>query len=224
MKISIVIPALNESANIVAAVEKAWATHPQEVIVADGGSDDGTPDLAQQAGAKVVSSPRGRGVQQNRGAAAATGEVLLFLHADTWLAPDGLPQITAAFDRPEVIFGAFRQRIEATGRIYRWLERGNALRASWRGLPYGDQGVFVRRAAFEEAGGFPEVGLLEDVLLVKTLRRRAWPVLLPGPIHVSARRWERHGVVSQTARNWLLLSAARLGVPPDRLAAFYPRH
>lgn len=224
MKISIIIPALNEAANIAPAVERAWATRPQEVLVADGGSDDGTPALAQQAGGVVISSPRGRGIQQNRAAAAATGDVLLFLHADTWLAADGLQQLTAAMKNPRVVCGAFRQRIESPGWIYRRLEQGNALRAAWRGLPYGDQGIFVRREAFQQVGGFPEVGLMEDLLLMKALRRRAWPVLLPGPLHVSARRWQRYGVVRQTARNWLLLAAARLGIPPDRLAAFYPRH
>jgi rSAM/selenodomain-associated transferase 2 len=223
LKISIIIPALDEAANIASAVERAWATGTHEVIVADGGSSDGTPELARQAGALVISSPCGRGVQQNRGAAAASGEMLLFLHADTWLAPDALVQITSALGDRDVICGAFRQQIEASGRIYRWLERGNSVRVLWRGLPYGDQGIFVRRAAFDAAGGFPEVALLEDLLLMKTLRRRAWPVLLPGPIHVSARRWQRHGVVRQTARNWLLLSAARLGVSPDKLAVFYPR-
>jgi rSAM/selenodomain-associated transferase 2 len=223
VKTSIIIPALNEAANITSAVGRAWATRPLEVIVADGGSNDGTPELAERAGALVILSPCGRGVQQNRGAAAAKGDVLLFLHADTWLVDNGLEQIAAASSNPGVLCGAFRQRIEASGRLYRWLERGNALRAAWRGLPFGDQGIFVRREVFHEVAGFPEVGLMEDVLLMKQLRRRGRPVLLPGPLYVSARRWQQYGVIRQTARNWLLLTAARLGVPPDRLAAFYPR-
>ncbi len=120
--------------------------------------------------------------------------------------------------------GAFRQQIEAEGLLYRWLERGNAWRVRRRGLPYGDQGIFVRRPLFEELGGFPDVRLMEDVLLMKALRRRAWPALLPGPLHVNARRWRRQGVIRQTIRNWLLLSAARAGVHPNRLARFYALH
>jgi rSAM/selenodomain-associated transferase 2 len=224
MHVSIIIPALNEAANIAVAVRRAWETGPLEVIVVDGGSDDGTAELAREAGAGVLETPPGRARQQNAGARQAAGEVLLFMHADTWLAPAGLPQIVGALADSRVLCGAFRQRIEAEGRLFRWLERGNAWRARRRGLPYGDQGIFIRRAAFAEAGGFPEVRLMEDVMLMKRLRRRTRPVLLPGPLYVSARRWRRHGVLRQTARNWLLLSAARLGVSPDRLAAFYAPH
>lgn len=224
MKVSIIIPTLNEAANIVAAVERAWATGPLEVLIADGGSVDRTPDLARGAGAQLLESPPGRARQQNAGARQAAGDVLLFLHADTWLAPEGLGQIAEALADPHVLCGAFRQRIEAEGRLFRWLERGNAWRARRRGLPYGDQGIFVRRLVFEELGGFPEVRLMEDVMLMKRLHRRTRPVLLPGPLNVSARRWRRHGVLRQTAQNWLLLSAARLGVHPDKLARFYAPH
>jgi rSAM/selenodomain-associated transferase 2 len=224
MRVSIIIPALNEAANIAVAVLRAWETGPLEVIVVDGGSDDGTAALAREAGAGVLETPPGRARQQNAGARQAAGEVLLFLHADTWLGPAGLSQIVEALADSRVLCGAFRQRIEAEGRLFRWLERGNAWRARRRGLPYGDQGIFVRRLAFEELGGFPEVRLMEDAMLMKRLRRRTRPVLLPGPIYVSARGWRRHGVIRQSARNWLLLSAARLGVSPDKLAAFYAPH
>ena len=97
-------------------------------------------------------------------------------------------------------------------------------RAAWRGLPYGDQGIFVRRALFDRIGGFPETRLMEDLLFGKALRRVGRPILLPGPIHVSARRWQRHGVVRQTLRNWALLTARSFGAPPDRLARYYPPH
>jgi rSAM/selenodomain-associated transferase 2 len=191
------------------------------VIVADGGSSDDTVSLARSAGARVVDCPRGRAVQQNVGARAASGDVLLFLHADTRLAENGVRQIEAALADVRVGCGAFRQAIEAEGRLYRLLEWGNGQRAAHRGLAYGDQGIFVRRALFEEVGGFPELKLMEDVFLLKRLRRRTWPVLLPGPLYVSARRWQRRGVVRQTLRNWTLLASARLGVHPDRLARFY---
>ena len=120
--------------------------------------------------------------------------------------------------------GAFRQRIDAAGWLYRWLERGNAWRARRWARPLGDQGIFVRRGLFERIGGFPETALMEDVLLVRRIRQYSRPILLPGPIHISARRWQRHGVIRQTARNWLLLAAFGLGVNPDQLSAFYPPH
>jgi len=222
--VSIIIPAWNEAERIVAAVARAMATGALEVIVVDGGSDDGTLELAGKEPCLALSGPRGRAVQQNLGARHARGDVLLFLHADTWLEPAAVRQIVAACQDPGVVAGAFRQRIEAAGGIYRLLEWGNALRAARRGLPYGDQGIFIRRATFEALGGFPEVCLMEDLLLMKQLRRQSKPVLLPGPLHVDARRWQRHGVLRQTVRNGLLLTAARLGVHPDRLARFYPAH
>jgi rSAM/selenodomain-associated transferase 2 len=221
MRLSIIIPTLNEAAIVAQSVAKALALGPLEVIVADGGSLDNTRELAHNAGAKVVAAPRGRATQQNAGASAATGDVLLFLHADTHLAADARNQIEEALARPNVGCGAFRQAIEAPGWPYRLLEGGNAWRASYRGLPYGDQGIFVRRQLFDAVGGFPELKLMEDVFLMRRLRRQTWPVLLPGPLYVSARRWQRHGVLRQTWRNWSLLTAVRLGVHPDQVARFY---
>ena len=223
MAVSIVLPALNEAALIADSVASALAAGPREVIVVDGGSHDDTVSLARAAGATVLSCPAGRATQQNAGASLATGDVLLFLHADNRLAVDGLVQIEQALTDRRIGCGAFRQVIEADGWLYRLLERGNAWRAAYRGLPYGDQGIFVRRSLFEEVGGFPRVKLMEDVLLMRRLRRKTWPVLLPGPLFVSARRWRRQGVIRQTARNWCLLAAVRLGVHPDRLAKFYER-
>jgi rSAM/selenodomain-associated transferase 2 len=219
--VSIIIPALNEEPNIRQAAERAWQTGAGEVIVVDGGSHDATAEAAREAGCRVLAGRRGRGAQQNLGARAAAGDVLLFLHADCWLAPDGLAQIARALDDRRQAAGAFEQRIEADGLLFRLLERGNAWRVRRRGLAYGDQGIFVRRELFDQLNGFPEVALMEDLLFMKRLRRVVWPLLLAGPLHVSARRWQRHGVIRQTVRNSLLLAAARLGVPPDRLARYY---
>ncbi|MCA9207031.1 MAG: TIGR04283 family arsenosugar biosynthesis glycosyltransferase [Planctomycetales bacterium] len=225
MNVSCIIPTWNESAAIRKAIESAWQSGAAEVIVADGGSRDDTRELAAAAGARVIATPAGRARQQNAGAREATGDVLLFLHADTRLAEDCVQQIRVAFDRqPNRWGGAFRQRIEARGWLYRCLETGNAARIRFRGVPFGDQAIFVRREIFFAAGGFPEVALMEDLILMRHLRRQAWPVLLPGPLSVSPRRWQRHGIVRQTLRNWWLQAAYYCGVSPDRLAAHYPRH
>ena len=222
MPISVIIPTLNEVSHIAAAVESAWVAGAAEVIVVDGGSRDQTTTLATQHGARVLKNGQGRGPQQNCGAAAAAAEVLLFLHADCRLPGDAGQQIEDALADEAVLGGAFRQQIDSCGVLYRALERGNATRVRWLHMPYGDQGIFMRRAAFVELGGFPDVKLMEDLLLMRAFRKIARPVLLPGPITVSARRWKRHGVFRQTLRNWLLIAAERVGVSPDHLARFYP--
>ena len=223
VRLSIIIPVLNEAEFVASAVDRAWALLPVEVIVVDGGSSDTTAELARGLRCSFLQAQRGRGQQQNAGARAASGDVLLFLHADVWLEPQASQQIYHAL-RSTRLHGAFHQRIESSERIYRLLEKGNALRARVLGLPYGDQGIFVRRDVFFSMGGFAEVPLLEDVQLMRTLRTRGMPALLHGPLHVSPRRWKKHGIVRQTLRNWLLLAAFFLGVSPHRLVRFYRAH
>ncbi|QEG42236.1 TIGR04283 family arsenosugar biosynthesis glycosyltransferase [Roseimaritima ulvae] len=225
MEISVVIPAINEAEGIAAAVDSASSQGAMEVLVVDGGSQDDTVRRAQAAGARVVTSPSGRARQQNAGAALASGQVLLFLHADNRLGPHCLEQIREAFERrPQAWGGAFRHRIDAPQWLFRCIEWGDAMRVRWRGLPFGDQGLFIRREAFEQVGGFPDEPLMEDLLLARRMRRTAWPLLLPGPVWSSPRRWQRHGVVRQTVRNWSLQVAHACGCSPDRLAAYYRRH
>lgn len=224
MRISIIIPVLNEAERIVESVERAWAAGASEVLVVDGGSTDGTTKIASGLDCRILTSERGRAIQQNTGAKAASGEILLFLHADNWLAANAISQIHEALAQPGRLHGAFRQQIEARGIGFRALEWGNARRVQWLGIPYGDQGIFVRRDLFLELGGFPAVQLMEDVMLSKRLRQKARPQLLPGPLHVDARRWIKHGILQQTMRNWTLLMAHQVGIPPDSLAKFYARH
>ncbi len=224
IRISVIIPAINEALTIERAIRSSLEMGADEVLVVDGGSSDQTIELARCAGARVFVGRQGRAVQQNLGAQHATGDVLLFLHADNWLVPEAGSQVRECLQNAQVLGGAFLQQIEAEGCPYRWLECGNAARVRLRGLPYGDQAIFMRRHAFEQLGGFPEVRLMEDMLLMRRFRRLSKPALLPGPVHVSARRWQHRGVALQTLCNWSLLAAEAAGVAPDRLARFYPKH
>jgi rSAM/selenodomain-associated transferase 2 len=223
--LSVIIPAINEQDCIERAIRQAWSAGADQVILADGGSQDDTREIAAVHGATIVSSRPGRACQQNAGAAVATGDVLVFQHADNWFADHALAPLrllpgTAATP----LLGCFRQRLDHRHWLYRVIERGNAIRAQWLQLPYGDQGIYISRPLFHELGGFPDVPLMEDVLLMKQAKRRLRPVLQVGPLYVSTRRWEERGILPQTLRNWTLLGALHLGVSVERLAAKYPRH
>lgn len=219
--VSVVIPVLQEAGNIAAAIASARAARADEIVVVDGGSTDGTVELARSAD-WVLTGTRGRARQQNAGAERSRGDVLLFLHADCRLAMGACDQIRRVLADPAVAGGCFCQRIDAAGWRYRIVERGNLIRVLASGWMYGDQGLFVRRDVFEGLGGFPEVRLMEDWLLSRRLLRAGRTAVLPGPLLVSARRWQQAGLVRQTLRNWLLLMLASAGVPPDELAKWYP--
>lgn len=226
MLLSVVIPTLNEQDHIVRAIASAQALEsgwdgPVEVVVADGGSGDRTVELATRADAAVLTTDPGRGRQLRRGIEASSGELVVMLHADTHLAPAAGAQLNRAMHDAAIACGAFRQQIDAPGRLYRWLERGNAHRVTRWGLPYGDQAIFARREWLDEVGGVRDLPLMEDVELMDRLRKRTKPVLLDGPLHVSARRWQQSGVVRRTAWNWAMLTAYRAGVSPERLARWY---
>lgn len=226
MLLSVVIPTLNEQDHVVRCIESAEALEagwdgPVEVVVADGGSDDRTVELATIAGAAVLVTDPGRGGQLRTGIRASSGELVVMLHADTHLAPAAGEQLAHAMCDAHIACGGFRQQIDAPGRLYRWLESGNAYRVTKWGLPYGDQAIFARREWLDEVGGISDLPIMEDVELMDRLRKRTKPVLLVGPLHVSARRWQRGGVISRTAWNWALLAAYRAGISPGRLARWY---
>lgn len=221
MSVSVIISTLNEADRIGPLIAATRDVGECEIVVVDGGSTDGTPDAAAAADI-VIETQRGRAVQQNEGAAAAGGHVLLFLHADCRLQPGAFEAVTTALRDARVVAGCFRQRIDAAGWRYRLLERGNALRVNLWKWAYGDQGIFVRRDVFEELGGFPELKLMEDLYLMKRLKKRGRIVQVSPPLVVSPRRWQQAGIVRQTLRNWTLLALAGCGVSPDRLASLYP--
>ena len=221
LEISVVIPALNEEKMIARAIESAWNAGVAEVVVSDGGSSDQTCEIAAARGAEVTEGAAGRGNQLNRGAARATSELLPFLHADNWLSPACCVQLWEAYQDGQE-YCCFRQEIDAPGLIYRWIEKGNAIRAAWQNLPYGDQGISLSRTLFEAVGGFDDIPLMEDVALARRLSGRAIPRLLPGPLHVSERRWKKKGPIRLTISNWVTMLRYRLGTDPRILAKGYP--
>lgn len=218
--IAVVIPTLNEAESLPALLgDLRRVVVPLDIVVADGGSTDGTLAAASTAGVRTVAAPRGRAAQMNAGARAAAGRWLLFLHADTRLPSRARRALlTAIVDEPELEVAVFGFAIDLPPGWKRFIEMGQAMRQTLYGLPYGDQGLLVRRELFEAVGGFPDVPLLEDVAALRALRRRARVRTLPGVILTSGRRYLRDGVVRTWLRNTAIISLYYLGVPPRRLA------
>ena len=157
----------------------------------------------------------------NLGAAQASGEILLFLHADNWLADNAIDQINSAMSQSDSVGGGFRQKLGSSRWVYRLIEAGNAFRARYQRLVYGDQGMFVRRSVFERLGGFAEIPLMEDFEFSQRCFGDSTPLLLKGPVHVDVRRWERQGVIRTTIKNWQIAKAWRQGVDAEELYKRY---
>jgi rSAM/selenodomain-associated transferase 2 len=228
--LSVVVPALDEARALPALLDALarGLRAPHEVVIADGGSADDTVALARAAGARVVASAPGRGRQLAAAVAAARAPLLCALHADARPSPAALARLDAlaaatAAGRPPADAFAFRLAIDAPGAAFRLVERAANARSRWLRLPYGDQGLVMTRAAYDAAGGYPPWPLMEDVALVRALGRVARVRLLDAAVAVSARRWERDGVVRRTLANWRLLARWALGASPERLAAVYHR-
>ncbi len=222
-KISVIIPALNEAATIDRTLCRLEGVDHLEVIVVDGGSTDKTADLAGSRGAKVVPSNPGKSVQMNTGASAATGDVLVFLHADTILPQQFNKLIGSALNQKGVAAGAFRLTIDSAAAGIRFIERMADLRSRYLQLPYGDQALFMRKTIFEEIGGFPEMPIMEDFILVRRLRRKGKIVIMPEAVITSPRRWLHFGILRTWLVNQMIIIAFYLGISPERLARWYRR-
>ena len=226
MRLSIVIPTLDEEDSLRPSLAQALEL-TDDVWVSDGGSRDKTVELARGLGAQVVEGAPGRGGQLNRGAEAARGDLLLFLHADTVLPSDVLEQLAEALDGGAQA-GGFHVRYEGDGDGggHRLSEVGHRLvrwRTSLFKWPLGDQAQFVTRSAFEAAGGFPDWPILEDLHLIRRLSRRGTVCVLDGPVRSSARRFAKQGVLRTAATNWLIWLLYFVGFSPRLLARLY-RH
>jgi rSAM/selenodomain-associated transferase 2 len=222
-RLSIIIPALNEAAGIghTLAPLQALRARGHEVVVVDGGSRDGTPELARPLADRVVASERGRARQQNAGAAVAAGGVLLFLHADTRL-PEGADALVLDGLRTAGRgWGRFDMRLSGTHPMLRVVERMIGARSRLSGIATGDQAIFVRRDWFARAGGFAPIPLMEDVALSRTLRGMGRPLCLRARVVTSSRRWEERGVWRTIGLMWRLRLEFALGADPARLAERY---
>lgn len=221
MKLSIIVPALNEAAGIERALEplQPLRARRHEVIVVDGGSDDATRQRAQPLADRVLSAPRGRAVQMNAGAACAQGEGLVFLHADTQLPEAADRAVAAALG--ESPWGRFDVRIVGRSPLLGVVAWGMNLRSRLTGIATGDQAIFVRRTVFESLGGYAAIPLMEDVELARRLRAIGRPACLEARVETSARRWEARGVLRTIALMWRLRLAYWLGADPARLAERY---
>ena len=238
--VSIIIPALNEAAGIEAALQslQAWRRNDDgavEVIVADGGSGDATRRLAVALADQVIEAPRGRARQMNAGAAAACGDALLFLHADTFL-PEAAPRaVVAALSGAETLaatvsgrglaskiaWGRFDVNITGAHPMLRVVAACMNLRSRITGIATGDQAIFMTRAAFDAAGGFPDQPLMEDIDMSRRLKGLAPPVCLRAKAITSGRRWEARGVWRTIFLMWRLRLAYYFGAAPEYLAARY---
>ena len=219
-RLSVVVPALNEAARIGAclAALAPLRARGHEVIVVDGGSDDGTPQLARGSCDRVLQAPRGRALQMNAGARAAAGEALVFLHSDSQLPPRADELILEALKTR--LWGRFDVDIEGRHPLLPLIAGAMNLRSRLTGIATGDQAIFVRRAAFH---GFPEIALMEDVAFSKAMKRAGPPACLESRVVTSGRRWESRGVLRTVLLMWRLRLAYFLGAHPDELARRYAK-
>ncbi len=221
MRLAIVVPTLDEEQALSRCLPAALAATP-EVVVSDGGSRDGTVALARRLGARVLVGPAGRGGQLDRGAAAAAGELLVFLHADTVL-PAEAPRLLEEAAAGGCVGGGFRLAFDVAGPALRLGERWINLRTRFTRCPLGDQAQFATRAAFEAVGGFPDWPILEDLHFMRALKRHGRIAILPAAAVTSSRRFVELGWPRTVATNWLIWALYFGGVSPHRLARLYRR-
>ena len=223
--ISIIVPVLNEASIIQQTVDRIYGLRHEgelEVIVVDGSSHGETAMAISNRNVKKMSSGRGRSRQMNKGASAATGGILLFLHGDTLLPDDALQSICSVIEREKVVGGAFDLGISSDRPVFRLIEKTASLRSRITRAPYGDQAIFMRKDFFDEIGGFKDIPLMEDVELMRRVRKRGGKIrIVRSRVKTSPRRWEEEGVVRCTLRNWILITLYSLGLPPEKLTRFY---
>ncbi len=216
--LAVIIPALNEAACIEATIASARTFDKARIIVADGGSHDSTVHIAREAGATVIITPPGRALQMNAAARIAYAQTLLFLHADTRLPPRYEQEVFRVLSRPNVAAGAFRLRMDGPSLRLRMIAAAANVRSRCFQWPYGDQALFMHTELFDAEGGYPDAPVMEDLALVRKLKRRGRIVLANAFVSTSARRYTAVGPLRLAMRHQAMVAGYLLGVPPGRLA------
>jgi rSAM/selenodomain-associated transferase 2 len=220
--VSVIVPVYRDTDALARTLTLTDFSNAELIVAAAVEDDTLAPLRLAHHGVRWIDAPRGRARQMNAGAAAAGGEWVVFLHADTCL-PSGWMEAIAQADRdPEIVAGCFRLALESASPLARVIELGVRARVALLALPYGDQAIFVRRSAFDALGGYADLPIMEDVDLVRRLRRRGRLFRSSGPALTSARRWERDGWVARTLRHLALIALYFCGVPPHRLIRLDP--
>ena len=221
MKFSLIVPTLNEASSISAGLAALQPLRDRaEIIVADGGSSDNTVTLAEKWADRVVRSPKGRARQMNLGAKLATGDVLIFLHADTFLPPDALDRIERQLETSGD-WGRFDIQLSGNHFMFKIIAQLMNWRSRLTGIATGDQALFVTKKAFVSAGGFPDIALMEDIALSKALKKISPPVCLKTKVVSSSRKWQQHGIIRTILLMWSLRLQYFFGADPDVLARRY---
>jgi rSAM/selenodomain-associated transferase 2 len=221
LQTTIIIPVLNEAGHLAARLQALQGLRGQcQLVLVDGGSDDGSALIAERKVDKLVSSPKGRAKQMNAGAAVADGAILLFLHADTCLPDSALDDMTRAVAEGHH-WGRFNVSFDVQEPIFKMIAFMMNHRSRLTGIATGDQGLFVTKQAFQAIGGFPDIALMEDIAISKQLNKLGKPACLKAKVVTSARRWQQHGVIRTILLMWYLRLAYFFGADPDDLARIY---
>jgi rSAM/selenodomain-associated transferase 2 len=225
MKISVIVPVLHESDRIneiIGSIKSASADVPYETIVVDGDLSGGTIAHISDHSVTTMTAPKGRALQMNAGAARACGDILLFLHADTLLPQSAFPKIIAALSDSNFVGGAFDLGIQNNRLIFRAIGRAASWKHRLTRVPYGDQAIFMLRRYFENIGGYAGIPLMEDVELMRRVKRRGGHIIiLPEAVTTSSRKWETEGIIYTTLRNWTIQALYLFGIPAEKLLKYY---
>jgi rSAM/selenodomain-associated transferase 2 len=221
LKVSIIVPTLNEAQGLTETLTQIQQLFPYELVVSDGGSNDGTLEIAEEFTENVVKGSTGRALQMNAGARVANGDIFLFLHADSCIEPASYEKMLHSLGSSEKIGGAFSLYIDSDKWSLRLITLLANLRSKYFGMAYGDQAFFVKNSTFQQMNGFAELPICEDIDFFKRLRKLGPVILLKEKAFTSSRRWLKEGVWFTTLRNILIVTFFKLGFPPRILTKWY---
>ena len=223
--ISIITPVLDEGKEIIRAVDhlrKIQGDPPPEIIVVDGSEKGSTIQYLHDREVIAIKSKKGRARQMNRGAYKASGDVLLFLHADTFISANAFEKITTVIQSGRYVGGAFDLGFDNQRWVFKLIAKAASVRSRITRIPFGDQAIFIKREYFNKIGGYQDIPLMEDVALMRRIKHRGDHIhIIPFKVNTSARKWEEEGVIYTTLRNWLLQFLYFCGVPPEKLVRYY---